>query len=325
MEKLPMLLKPAFKDYLWGGTRLRSEFGKQCSLDKIAESWELSCHPDGESVICSGEYSGMTLSEYLRRTPDALGTAHACIERLPVLVKLIDARDRLSVQVHPDDAFAMKHENKSGKTEMWYILDCDENAEIICGFQHEITHSELLRRINANTLEAMLKRVRVKKDDVFFITAGTVHAIGKGILLAEIQQSSDITYRLYDYDRRDENGVPRRLHIQKAAMVATLSPTPQLKRYPEENGSRLLADCKHFTVSLTRCAKSGKIPADERSFAHLLITDGEGELSCESARLPLFKGQSVFIPASSRSADITGRCEYITTTLHKPLFGGRKA
>lgn len=186
----PFELIPPVKDYIWGGTRLRDEYGKKSSADKLAESWELSCHKDGQSIIAHGEYCGRTLSSYLEENPSALGTACARFEAFPVLIKLIDAKDRLSVQVHPDDEYAMSAEGEYGKTEMWYIVDCDDDAELIYGFREELTKDEFRRAIEENTLLDKVQRVRVKKGDVFFIEPGTLHAIGEGILIAEIQQNS---------------------------------------------------------------------------------------------------------------------------------------
>ena len=179
----PFELTAPLKDYIWGGTRLRDEFGKQSGLPRIAESWELSCHRDGKSVIASGEYKGMTLAELIDKHPEICGRACSSAEDFPVLVKLIDAKNDLSVQVHPDDAYAKRIENSFGKTEMWYIVDCDEGAELIYGFRKSISREEFRRAVEDNTFLEYVNRVPVKKGDVFFIPPGTLHAIGKGIVL----------------------------------------------------------------------------------------------------------------------------------------------
>ena len=207
-------LTPAFKDYIWGGTRLRDEYGKKCDYDKVAESWELSCHKDGASVVADGEDKGFTLAEYIDKHGKAvLGTDCEKFENFPILIKLIDAKDNLSVQVHPDNEYALRVEGEYGKTEMWYIVDCDEGATLLYGFKHEISKEEFAERIADNTLLEVTNAVPVKKGDVFFIQAGTLHAIGKGILIAEIQQNSNTTYRIYDYGRVGKDGKPRELHL----------------------------------------------------------------------------------------------------------------
>ena len=187
-------LSPAFKDYIWGGTKLRDDFAKDCDFEKIAESWELSCHKDGNSVVSNGDDAGLTLAEYIEKHgKSVLGTNCERFENFPILIKLIDAKDNLSVQVHPNNDYAMRVEGEYGKTEMWYIVDCDEGATLLYGFKKEISKDEFAKRIADNTLLEVTNAVPVKKGDVFFIEAGTLHAIGKGILIAEIQQN---TYRI---------------------------------------------------------------------------------------------------------------------------------
>ena len=212
------------KDYIWGGNRLREEYGKVSDADKIAESWELSCHKDGQSVIANGKDKGKTLSEYVAENKNALGTACDRFEYFPILIKLIDAKDNLSVQVHPDNDYAMRVEGEYGKTEMWYIVDCEEGSQLIYGFDKEISREEFADRIKNNTLLEVTNNVPVHKGDVFFIESGTLHAIGKGILIAEIQQNSNTTYRVYDYGRVGKDGKPRELHIEKAIDVTELCP-----------------------------------------------------------------------------------------------------
>lgn len=200
-----MKLIPTGKDYLWGGTRLREEYGKKIELTPLAETWECSVHPDGPSYVANGIYKGQSLAEVLSAHPEYLGTK---VEngKLPVLVKFIDAKKDLSVQVHPDDTYAREHEGDNGKTEMWYVVDADEGAHLIYGFQHKVTEEILRKAIETGTLDKHLQKVEVHKGDTYFVPAGTVHGIGKGILVAEIQESSNVTYRVYDYDRVDKNG-----------------------------------------------------------------------------------------------------------------------
>lgn len=200
-------LAPCFKDYLWGGRRLVEEYNKQYSGEILAESWELSCHPDGPSVIINGQYAGKTLQEYIdTEGKDVLGENCRRFKEFPILTKFIDAKDNLSIQVHPDNRYALKNEGQYGKTEMWYVMDAGEDAYLYYGFKQEISREEFARRIEEDTLLDVLNSVRVQKGDVLFIEAGTIHAIGKDILIAEIQQNSNITYRVYDYGRTGKDG-----------------------------------------------------------------------------------------------------------------------
>lgn len=315
----PLILIPTIKDYIWGGTKLREEFGKESKLEKLAESWELSCHKDGESVIANGEYKGRTLSEYLAENPQAKGENCKRFENFPVLIKLIDARDNLSVQVHPDNEYAQRVEGEYGKTEMWYIVDCEDNAELIYGFKEEITKDEFRYAIENNTLLEKTNSVSVKKGDVFFIKSGTLHAIGKGILIAEIQQNSNTTYRVYDYGRIGADGKPRELHIEKAIDVTELRPAENYELpEPQETAdklSQLLAECEYFKVTKEDIHGQSELFADEKSFNHILVTDGDGVLVCGDEDFTLKKGASIFVPANTGAYTIKGNCSIIITEI----------
>lgn len=316
----PLKLDPAFKDYLWGGTRLRDDYGKKCDYDKVAESWELSCHKDGNSVIANGEAAGMTLADYIEKEGKAvLGTNCARFESFPVLIKLIDAKDNLSVQVHPDNDYAMRVEGEYGKTEMWYIVDCDEGATLLYGFKKNITKEEFAERIKNNTLLEVTNAVPVKKGDVFFIKSGTLHAIGKGILIAEIQQNSNTTYRVYDYGRVGADGKTRPLHIEKALDVTNLCPA---QPYPvtapvAENGctKQLLSKCEYFTVYKVDIEEKAEFCADETSFECILNLEGTAVLNCGDTEITLNKGETAFIPAGCGKYTLTGKCEAILTRI----------
>lgn len=310
----PFRLNAPCKDYLWGGNKLR-EYGKISDKDIIAESWELSCHPDGESIIADGDYAGRTLSAFLAEHPEALGTNCEQFDRFPVLVKLIDARDNLSVQVHPDDAYALANEGEYGKTEMWYIVEAEEGAELIYGFKDSITKEEFRRAIEENTLLDRVNRVPVKQGDVFFIEAGTLHAIGKGILIAEIQQNSNTTYRVYDYGRIGADGKPRELHVEKALDVTNLTPAKAQECCPKDNGTQLLAKCSYFHTSCTENEDSCQVVSDDTSFLHLLVLEGEAVLTAECCEIPLRKGTSVFVPAGTGACRINGKCKFINTSI----------
>lgn len=316
-------LNPAFKDYLWGGTKLRDEYGKKCDLDKVAESWELSCHKDGCSVVADGEYAGLTLPQYIEKAGKAvLGTDCEKFEYFPILIKLIDAKQNLSVQVHPDNDYAMRVEGEYGKTEMWYVVDCEPGAGLLYGFKHEISKEEFRRRIEDNTLLEVTNRVEVHPGDVFFIEAGTLHAIGEGILIAEIQQNSNTTYRVYDYGRVGADGKPRQLHIEKAIDVTRLAPAtrpcgrPQAKPEAFDGGSVLpLASCDYFTVKEMEVTSHAALMADEKSFHSLLLLDGSLTLSMGGEKLEMKKGTSVFVPAGSGDYTLTGKGRLILTTV----------
>ena len=315
---LPVKLKPAFKDYLWGGTRLRDDFGKDCDLEKIAESWELSCHKDGNSVIANGEYAGKTLADYIElRGKTVLGSNCQRFEQFPILIKLIDAKDNLSVQVHPNNEYAQRVEGEYGKTEMWYIVDCDEGAELLYGFKKEVTKEEFRERIENNTLLEITQSVPVKKGDVFFIEAGTLHAIGKGILIAEIQQNSNTTYRIYDYGRVGADGKPRQLHIDKAVEVTNLCPAtpyPVTEAFSEKGAvKRLLSKCEYFTVYSVDVDSRAEFISDETSFQSILLLEGEAVLECGGEKLSLKKGDSVFVPAGCVEYTISGKCKAVLT------------
>ncbi len=315
MDKLsPVKLSPAFKDYIWGGTKLKTQYNKNSDLEIISESWELSAHPDGESKVLGGEFDGMTLGEYINACGrDILGSHCEKFDRFPLLIKLIDARDNLSVQVHPEDTYALENEGEYGKTEMWYILDCEEGAALYYGFKRDISREEYKDAIEKGTLTRLLNRVSVRKGDVFFIPAGTVHAIGSGILICEIQQNSNTTYRVYDYGRKDKNGNTRPLHIEKAAEVSSLKKMPPPAPVPEGEDV-LLARCEYFTVRRLRIKGSRKVPIDGSSFHSLIVTEGSGSLETDgsSGGIPNFvKGDSIFVPAGGGAYILSGECELI--------------
>lgn len=309
----PIKLSPAFKDYLWGGTKLKTDFGKKCDLEKVAESWELSTHKDGQSVVSTGEFAGLTLGEYIAKNGESvLGENAAKFDFFPILIKLIDAKDNLSVQVHPDDGYALKVEGEYGKTEMWYVVDCEEGAYLYYGFNRDITAAEFEKRIADNTVLEVLNKVEVHPGDVFFIESGTVHAIGAGILICEIQQNSNTTYRVYDYDRRDKDGNPRELHIEKAIQVSNFEKAPEISRgHMIDESTRLLAECKYFKVMRSEISGEKKFFAGSDSFNSVIVLSGEGEVLCSGETLNITKGDSVFVPASAGEYTIKGSCEVI--------------
>lgn len=320
----PFLLRPAGKDYLWGGNRLNDDFSKNINMQPLAETWECSTHPDGPSIVASGRYEGKTLREVLKMHPEYAGTHPACENGLPVLIKFIDAKRDLSVQVHPDDDYARTHENGSlGKTEMWYVLDAARDASLVYGFLYDMDPSVVRRSIENGTIEKYLQRVKVRKDDVFYIEAGTVHAIGAGALIAEIQENSNVTYRLYDYGRTDKNGKQRPLHIDKALEAADLkgSAAPRqpmrVLRYHKGWATELLCRCRYFQVermllNTECCRERADFQTGSNSFQVLLCVDGCGVISGASCGdMDFFKGDCVFVPADSVPLKIHGRAQLL--------------
>lgn len=307
----PVKLKPAFKDYLWGGTKLKTMYDKKSDIDIMAESWELSAHKDGQSTVFGGNYDGLLLTEYIDAVgKQVLGKNAEKFTYFPILIKLIDAKGSLSVQVHPDDEYALENEGEYGKTEMWYILDCDEGASLYYGFSKDVTKEEYENAIRNNTLTDILNDVPVKRGDVFFIQSGTVHAIGAGIVICEIQQNSNTTYRVYDFGRRDKDGNTRPLHIEKALEVSSLKKSPELKPVPDGNDVTL-AKCEYFTVRRLRFDDVRSIPITDASFHSLFITEGKATLTMNGEEISLLKGDSIFIPAQNDTYKISGECELI--------------
>lgn len=318
----PMLLRPSGKDYLWGGTRLNDEFEKNIDMTPLAETWECSTHPDGPSYVVGGEFDGKELAEVLRQHPEYLGERHKGENTLPILIKFIDAKKDLSVQVHPTDEYAKTHENgQLGKTEMWYVLDAGRDASLFYGLKQGCTKEEMRKVIGDGTVMKYLQKVPIHKDDLFFIRAGTIHAIGAGALVAEIQENSNVTYRLYDYDRVGKDGKKRELHIDKALDVANLYSSAEPKqplrvlKYRQGMASELLTRCKYFEVyrMLVNTERRQKVHyrADEVAFRVLLCVNGCGTIAYEDGAIIFYKGDCIFVPASSDVLTIHGQAQFL--------------
>lgn len=324
MGAKPFLLSPIGKDYLWGGSRLNDDFAKNLNMEPLAETWECSTHPDGTSIVASGENIGKPLTEVLKQHPEFLGTHPKTKGELPILIKLIDAKEDLSVQVHPDDDYAREHENGSlGKTEMWYVLDAQKDASLVYGFHHDISKDMIKEAVESGNIEKYLQRVEIKKDDVFFIKAGQVHAIGAGALIAEVQQSSNLTYRMYDYNRVDKNGEKRQLHLDKALAVANLNgcskPKQPMRSFHFYKGyaTELLSRCKYFQVermllNTERCRQMADFQTGSNSFQVFLCTEGCGVMFWEKEEmLRFYKGDCIFIPADSVAFKLHGKAKFL--------------
>ncbi len=314
----PFRLLPVPKNVLWGGTRLKECYNKTADFDRIAESWELTLRPDGENIAANGIWKGLPLSKIIETDPQGiLGTSFNS-GTFPLLIKFIDARDNLSVQVHPDDHFAMNYENELGKTEMWYIAEAEEGAQLVLGLKKGCTISEFAEAVEKGHIESMLNYADVKKGDIFFIPPGTVHAIGGGILLAEIQQNSNVTYRVYDYNRRQADGTLRTLHTEKALAVMKNLTEEEIQNIRFKDGSiepSLLASCSYFKVHHYD-GENDTFYVQQESFAHLLVLDADhASLKCGGESYTIAKGDSWFLPANLGSVAINGKADVLVTTL----------
>ena len=301
-------IKPAYKDYLWGGERLKKEYGKDTDMSPLAESWELSVHADGPSVIVGGKYDGKTLKEYLDENPCALGEANKDGE-LPILIKLIDAEDNLSIQVHPDNEMAKELENQNGKTEMWYVVDAKPDAKIIFGMKEDTDKAVVEKAIKENTVLDLLSINDSKKGDVFFVEAGTIHAIGKGNLIAEIQQNSNVTYRLYDYNRKGKDGKTRELHIEKGLKASDTKAVKKHKTPDLSDGTRLLASCEYFNVRELNLSGEYTLKTTKKSYCALLNVGGNSVVNGEA----FSQGQCLFIPATDGEIKLEGNSTILIT------------
>ncbi len=310
-------LKPACKDYIWGGQRLKNEYNKVYDGPILAETWELSCHQDGPSLICNGIYKGRPLQEYINEQgQEVLGLNCRRFRDFPILIKFIDANDNLSIQVHPDNHYALEREGQYGKTEMWYVIDALDGSYLYYGFKREISREEFERRIKEDTLLEVLNAIPVRKGDILFIESGTIHAIGKGILIAEIQQNSNITYRVYDYGRVGKDGKKRDLHIEKALDVTKRVPIVRASSsYPH------IADCDYFTVDKLNLdgavMREVKGTVSEKSFLSILFLEGNGIIRSGNDELKFQKGDSFFISAGSGNYEIEGTCEALITSIRE--------
>lgn len=280
----PVLLEPVLKEYLWGGKKLIEKYNKCGDTDSIAESWELSVHPEGVCNVANGRFAGMSLAEYIADTQGVLGKN---VDRLPLLVKYIDSADKLSVQVHPGDSYAMENHGCAGKTEFWYVMDCEPDAEIFYGLSRSLEREEFCRMAEDGSIVEALRRVKVNPGDAFLLPPGMVHAIGGNMTVAEVGTNCNITYRIYDYGRLDASGNPRPLHIERAADVICNDPVEAAWK----NGRM---DCGAFCVTMLDVDGIVDVSANHDSFQCLLCVEG----SCRIDRsVELKAGGSVFIPA----------------------------
>ena len=311
MKLYPLVFEPIVKDRIWGGTKLRTDLGKHnLPSETTGESWELSAVPGDVSIVRDGEYAGRSLGELIAEHPDELlgNRIHNRFgQQFPLLFKFLDARDDLSIQVHPNDELAKKRHNSFGKTEMWYVMQADEGARIIVGFKHKSSPEEYLKHLEDKNLIEILNEVPVKKGDVFFLETGTIHAIGAGIVIAEIQQTSDITYRIYDWDRVDANGQSRELHVEQALDAMNYNTTVTQKQYAQvQNTANVMVDCPYFTTSYFPLTGEAKVEKDGSCFSVYICTEGSYTFAVGGEIFNFKKGDTILVPAALKSFTISG-------------------
>src|SRR5690625_3621728 len=313
--KEPIFLEPVFQERIWGGKELQTLYGYEIPNDQIGEAWVISAHKNGPSKIINGPLAGQNLLKTWEEYPTLFGKKNAEGD-FPLLVKILDANDNLSVQVHPDDIYARQVEGEQyGKTECWYVLDCEEDSEIVYGHSAQ-SAEEFQQKVDAEQWDELLGRVKVKKGDFFYVPSGTIHAIGKGVVILEIQQSSDITYRLYDYDRRDTTGKLRELHLDAALEVATYPHQEHAFEKQIEVKEDLQSTClikgPYFTVFHWQLTGHVSTPliAD---YLLLNVIEGSGKMIVNNQEYKIEKGDHLILPSSIDSYDLTGDLEIMVS------------
>jgi mannose-6-phosphate isomerase len=311
----PLAFNPIFKERIWGGTKLKSVLNKEITSEIIGESWEISTVPNDISVVSNGIFEGKNLNELIIEFPnEILGIAvyEQFDKQFPLLFKYLDAKKDLSIQVHPNDELAAKRHNSFGKTEMWYIMQADDDARIIVGFKENSNADEYVNNLKNQTLLSILDEVKVKKGDVFFLETGTVHAIGAGMIVAEIQQTSDITYRIYDFNRRDTDGNERELHIDLALDAINYNKIETQKQYKkEQNKSNEVVDCKYFTTNFIPLNGEINVNKSQESFTVYMCTEGNFKIITENEIFSYKKGDTILIPAILNRFSILGKASIL--------------
>jgi len=311
LQLYPIVFDPILKDRIWGGTKLKTEFNKPIQSDITGESWELSTVSGDVSVISNGEYKGKSLSELIQSFPEEiLGSSiyKKYGTEFPLLFKFLDAKDDLSIQVHPNDELAKKRHNSFGKTEMWYVMQADEGARIVVGFKEKSSKEEYIKTLENKSLLSILNEVPVKKGDVFFLETGTIHAIGAGIVIAEIQQTSDITYRVYDWDRVDASGKSRELHIEEALDAINYDTTATKKEYSQNlNESNEMVKCPYFTTNYFPLDGSVSVKGKNDTFKVYMCMEGTFGLNYSRGKSDYKKGDTILIPAAMEDYTLEGK------------------
>ena len=315
MELYPLQFDPILKERIWGGEKLKTLLNKPITSKITGESWELSTVQGDVSVIANGSFKGKSLTTLIEEFPAAvLGTkVHEKFGvAFPLLFKYLDAKEDLSIQVHPNDELAMKRHNSFGKTEMWYVMQADVDARLIVGFKEQSSREEYLKSLENKSLESILNSVHTKPGDVFFLNTGTVHAIGAGMVVAEIQQTSDITYRLYDFDRKDADGNTRELHVELALDAINYNKTESERAYSKtENKSNTIVDCPYFTTNFIPLNGAIEVVNNGDSFKVYMCIDGAFEIEYNNNKFNYSKGDTVLIPAALKSLKMNGKASIL--------------
>ena len=310
MKLYPLQFEPILKERIWGGTKLKTYLNKPITSNITGESWEISTVENDISVVSNGVYKGKSLEDLINDFPEAIlgTTVYAQFGKLfPLLFKYLDAREDLSIQVHPNDDLAKKRHNSFGKTEMWYVMQADPDARLIVGFKEKSSPAEYIQNLKNKSLLNILDTKKVKQGDVFFLETGTVHAIGAGTVIAEIQQTSDITYRLYDFDRVDANGNSRELHIDLALEAINYETVEAQKEYSKtENVSNTIVDCRYFTTNIIPLNGEVKVNKNQNSFTVYMCVDGSFDLTLNTETFKYQKGDTILIPASLTDFQLNG-------------------
>ena len=315
MKLYPLQFQPILKDRIWGGTKLKTYLNKPITSEITGESWEISTVENDVSVIANGFFKGKSLNEIISEFPkEVLGTkVHEQFgQQFPLLFKYLDAREDLSIQVHPNDELAAKRHNSFGKTEMWYVMQADDNARLIVGFKEKSSKEAYQKSLENKTIIDILDTKKVKKGDVFFLETGTVHAIGAGIVIAEIQQTSDITYRLYDFDRVDAQGNTRELHVDLALDAINYNVVKAQKDYSKvKNSSNEMVNCPYFTTNFIPLDGKIEVEKDKKSFTVYMCVEGNFELEYKGENYNYKTGDTVLIPAEMEIFEINGKASLL--------------
>ncbi|SKA03429.1 mannose-6-phosphate isomerase, class I [Selenihalanaerobacter shriftii] len=324
----PLKFKPIYKEKIWGGNNIATYFNRNLPKNKIGESWELAAHKNGTSIVNNGRFKDKSLTELINKYwIEIMGTRikEEDHDRFPLLIKILDANDKLSVQVHPDDEYAAEHEDgELGKTEMWYILDAEPGAELIYGLKPGVTKEEFKVSIEDGSLVDKLNRIKVKKGDILFIPTGTIHSIKEGVLLAEIQQNSDTTYRVFDWNRVGDDGQPRKLHIKEALDVVDFNRDDYKKsqsvKYENNKYQRkILTTCEYFTCEKLLVEDSFSAQPQGKRFEVLLCLDGKGIINYENGKVNIKGGETILIPAVLDEYKIEGEVEVLRSYIGEEL------
>lgn len=311
----PLAFDPILKERIWGGEKLKTQFNKPIVSKITGESWELSTVEGDVSVVSKGDFAGKPLTSLIESYPiEILGTSvyKRFGKQFPLLFKFLDAREDLSIQVHPNDALAKKRHNSLGKTEMWYVMQAEDDARIIVGFKENSNQEEYLFNLKNNKLLSILDEVQVQEGDVFFLETGTVHAIGAGLVIAEIQQTSDITYRLYDFDRKDAHGNTRELHVDLALDAINYQKQETQKIYfKEPNTSNAIVDCPYFTTNFIPLDGTFAVNKTGETFTVYMCVEGSFTITCDGVERHYKKGDTILIPAALQEFILKGNASIL--------------